>query len=86
MEKKEKSLHEHLAVIERMFFIGFVIMMLPVFFQNDLWTGILMFLGFGIMAAACIYRNKYFKCPHCDSKLHIRSVPRYCPDCGGKLI
>lgn len=86
MEKKEKTLHDHFAVIEKMLLIGFAVMLLPVFFDSDLWTWIFMSLGFGIMVAACIYRNKYFKCPHCDSKLNVRGVPNFCPDCGEKLI
>lgn len=86
MEKKEKTLHDHFAVIEKMLLTGFAVMLLPIFFESKLWTWVLMFLGFGIMAAACIYRNIYFKCPHCDSKLNVRGVPTYCPDCGEKLI
>ena len=86
MDKNKKTLHDHFVIIERLIFVGFGIMILPVFFDSALWTGILMFLGFGIMVAACIYRNKYFKCPHCDSKLNVRGVPAYCPDCGEKLV
>lgn len=86
MKKKEKTLHDHLAVMERLLFIGFAIMVIPVFFTSDLWTGIFLFLGFGIMVAACIYRNKYFKCPHCDGKLNVRGVPKHCPDCGKELL
>ena len=86
MEKEDKSLHAHFAIIERLIWIGFAIMMLSVFFQNALWIGLLLFLGFGIMAAASIYRNKHFKCPNCGSRLNVRGVPNYCPDCGEKLI
>lgn len=86
MKKEEKTLHDHYAVIERLFWIGFVIMLIPTLFQNDLWTWILMLLGFGIVVAACIYQNKHFKCPHCDSKLDPRrKVPNYCPNCGKSL-
>ena len=85
METKEKTLHDHFAVIEKMLLTGFAVMLLPIFFESDLWTGILMFLGFGIMVCACIYRNKYFRCPHCGSRLNVRGVPAYCPDCGEKL-
>lgn len=86
MKNSEKTLHEHFVVIENLFFVGFVIMMIPVLFQDALWTGILMFLGFAFMAAACIYRAKHFKCPHCDSRLGgVRGVPKYCPDCGKEL-
>ena len=85
MKKDEKTLLDHFAVIERLILIGFAIMILPIFFHSALWTGILMFLGFGIMVAACIYRNRYFKCPHCGSRLNVRGVPTYCPDCGEKL-
>ena len=85
MKKKEKTLRDHLTVIEILFVVGFIIMNIPIFFQNDLWTGVFMFLGFGIMVAACIYRNKHFKCPHCEGKLHIRGIPQYCPHCGEKL-
>ena len=36
MKKDEKTLNDHFAVIERMILIGFIIMILPMFFQNDL--------------------------------------------------
>ena len=85
MKKNEKNLHDHLAVVERLLLIGFIIMIIPIFFQNDLWTGIFLFGGFSIMVAACIYHHKNFKCPHCNSRLNVRGVPNYCPDCGEKL-
>ena len=86
MKKNEKTLHDHFRVTENLIFIGFIIMLIPALFHlSTLWTGILMFLGFGIMAAACIYRNKYYKCPHCGGKLNVRGIPKYCPDCGREL-
>ena len=86
MKKEEKTLQDHLVLIEWLFLIGFVIMILPVFFTSDLWTGIFLFLGFGIMVAACIYSNKYFKCPYCEAKLDPRTkVPHFCPNCGKEL-
>lgn len=87
MKKDKKTLHDHFIVIENLFFIGSVIMLIPALFQDDLWTWILMFLGFLIMAAAAVYRVHFFKCPHCGSKLnHVRGVPKYCPDCGKELL
>lgn len=86
MKKEEKTLHDHFVVIENLFFIGLVIMLIPVLFQNDFWTWILMFLGFAVMVAACIYHWKYFRCPHCGSQLnHVRGVPNFCPNCGKEL-
>ena len=44
------------------------------------WVGILM------VAAGMLWRFLFIKCPHCGSKLYnVRSLPEYCPDCGGKL-
>ena len=86
MEKEGKTLQEHFAIIERLLWIGFSIMMLSMFFQNALWIGMLLFLGFGVMVVACVYHNKYLKCPHCGSRLNVRGVPNYCPDCGEKLV
>ena len=86
MQNEEKNLHYHYAVIERLFWIGFIIMVIPVFFTSDLWTGIFLFVGFGVMVAAVIYRNKFFKCPHCDSRLNVRGVPKHCPECGEPLF
>ena len=84
--KQEKTLHHHFNIVQNLIFIGFAIMVIPAIIRiNAIWTGILMFLGFGIMAAACIYQNKYYKCPHCGSKLNVRGIPKYCPDCGKKL-
>ena len=86
MKKEEKTLHDHFVIMENLFFIGLVIMVIPTLFQDALWTWILMFLGFAVMVAAVIYRNKFFKCPHCGSRLnHVRGVPKYCPDCGKEL-
>ena len=86
MKKEEKTLHDHFNIVQNLIFIGFAIMVIPAIIpMNALWTGILMFLGFGIMAAACIYQNKYYKCPHCGSKLNVRGIPKYCPECGQKL-
>lgn len=86
MEKEKKTLHDHFRVIENLLFIGFIIMIIPALFPlSARWTGILMFLGFGVMVAAILYRNKYYKCPHCGGKLHVRGVPHYCPDCGKEL-
>ena len=87
MEKEKKTLHDHYAIIERLFLIGFIIMLLPILFQNDLWTWILMFLGFGIMVAAALYAKRHFRCPHCETTLNVRTkVPNYCPNCGEKLL
>ena len=80
MKKEEKTLHDHFVIMENLFFIGLVIMVIPTLFQDALWTWILMFLGFAVMVAAVIYRNKFFKCPHCG-KLRI-SMGKYCPYCG----
>ena len=84
--KKEKNQHDHFRIMENLIFIGFVIMLIPALLNlSTLWAWILMPLGFGIMVAACLYRNKYYKCPHCGSNLNVRGVPKYCPDCGKEL-
>lgn len=85
MKKEEKTLHDHLRIIENLFFIGFIVMMSAIFFQS---TAMLIpyILGALIMLAAAWYTNKHFKCPHCDGKLNLRmKVPNFCPHCGKKL-
>ena len=87
MKKEKKTLHEHLVMVKRLFLIGFIIMLVPTFLQNDLWTGILLFLGFGIMLAGALYSAKHFRCPYCESKFDPRrGIPNYCPNCGEKPI
>ena len=87
MDKDKKTLHDHFRIMQNLVFIGFIIMIIPALFPlNGLWTGILMFLGFGVMAVSCIYHYKYYKCPHCGGRLNVRGVPKYCPDCGKELV
>ena len=87
MKKEEKTIHDHFRIIQNLICIGFIIMIIPaVISMNGLWTGILMFLGFGVMAAACIYNYKYYKCPHCGGRLNVRGVPNFCPDCGKEIV
>lgn len=87
MEKETKTLHTHLAVIEKLFVVGCAIMLLTILIQNVLWSWIIRFLGFGIMVIGVLYSDKHFKCPHCGSKLDPRrNVPNCCPNCGEKLF
>lgn len=86
MKKEGKTLHDHFRIMQNLIFTGFIIMIIPALISmSGLWTGILMSLGFCVMAAACVYQHKYYKCPHCGSRLNVRGVPNYCPDCGKKL-
>ena len=86
MKKEEKTLRDHYRIMENLFFIGLGIMVAATLFPDGIFPWIVMFLGFCICVAACIYHNKYVKCPHCGSKLHVRGIPKYCPDCGKELV
>ena len=86
MKQGNKTLQNHLVVIHNLMFIGYVIIMASVLFQNTLFFWILAILGFLIMAASVVYASKYYKCPHCGNKLYPRmKVPNYCPNCGKEL-
>ena len=86
MQKEEKSLHDHFVVIKSLLLIGFFVMLSAVFFQDSAFAWILWILGFLIMVASIFYALKYYRCPHCRSKLDARrKVPNFCPDCGKEL-
>ena len=86
MKKADRTLYNHLVVIHNLIFIGYVIIMASVLFQNTLFFWILAILGFLIMAASVVYASKYYKCPHCGNKLYpLMKVPNYCPNCGKEL-
>lgn len=83
--KEKKTLHDHLRIIENLFFIGFIVMLSAIFFQNTFML-IPYILGALIMVAGALYTSKFFKCPHCGGKLILRmKVPNFCPHCGEKL-
>ena len=83
--KKEKTLQEHFVVFENLLFIGLVAMVASTLFKDTILFWILFAVGFLIMMAACVYHWKYYKCPHCGGRLNVRGVPKFCPDCGGKI-
>ena len=85
MDKKEKTLREHFVVFENLLFIGVAVILASLLFQNSVVFWILWGLGLLIAVSAGVYRNKYFKCPHCGGKLNVRGMPKHCPDCGKKL-
>lgn len=86
MKKEEKTLHDHFVVIENLLLIGFLIMLSAVLFQDSTFVWILWVLGFLIASSSILYANKYYRCPHCKTKLDARrKVPNFCPNCGKEL-
>ena len=86
MKKDRKALQDHFVVIQNLLFVGAIVMLAAVFFQNSPLIWIPAVLGFLIMIASIVYAAKYFKCPHCSSKLDPRrKVPNFCPNCGKSL-
>lgn len=47
----------------------------------------LAWIGIALIAVSMLWRFLFIKCPHCGSGLYsAQSLPKYCPDCGEKLI
>ena len=86
MNNKSKSLHDHFIVTQNLLFIGAGVMLSAIVFQHTAFVTILFVLGFLMMIASILYSAKYYKCPHCGTKLDPRrKVPHFCPNCGKKL-
>ena len=86
MKKEEKTLQDHFVVSQNLLFIGFAVMLSAILFQHTDFFWIPWGLGFLIMIASVFYSAKFFRCPHCDTKLDPRrKVPHFCPNCGKKL-
>ena len=86
MKKEEKTLQDHFVVSQNLLFIGFAVMLSAILFQHASFYWIPWVLGFLIMIASVVYSSRYFRCPHCDTKLDPRrKVPNFCPHCGKKL-
>ena len=86
MKENSKTLQNHLVVIHNLIFIGYLLIMASVLFQNTAFFWVMAALGFLVMASGVIYASKYYKCPHCGNKLYPRmKVPNYCPNCGKEL-
>ena len=85
MNKDDRTLHDHFVVFENLLFVSIVVIVASLLFQNTILFWILWLLGLLIAVAAIVYRGKYVRCPHCGSKLNVRGVPKYCPDCGKEL-
>ena len=86
MKKDQKTLHDHLAIVLNLLFIGYVIIMAAALFKNTSYFWILAILGFLTMIIGALYASKFYKCPHCGNKLYPRMmVPNFCPNCGKEL-
>lgn len=86
MEKEKKTLNDHYAVSQKLLLIGFAIMLSAIFFQYTAFLWVPGLLGFLVMISSVVYSSRYFRCPHCDSKLDPRrKAPNYCPNCGKEL-
>ena len=86
MKQEQKNLQQHLVMIHNLIFIGYLLIMASVLFQNTAFFWILSILGFLVISAGVVYASKYYKCPHCGNKLYPRmKVPNYCPNCGKGL-
>ena len=50
-------------------------------------TAFYLMAAFGVLCLALsFFFRRFCKCPHCGSKLHVRGIPKYCPDCGKELV
>ena len=83
--KKHHSLQEHHDILQLLLLIG-----LGLILFSRLASGVgfwlLFLLGLVVSVAAIYYRNKYYKCPHCSTKLTpLRKLPAFCPECGKDL-
>ena len=86
MKKDQKTLQDHFIVSQNLIWIGGVIMLSSILIQHTSLFWIPWILGFLIMIASVVYSARYFKCPHCGTKLDPRrKVPNYCPNCGKSL-
>ena len=86
MKKEKKTLHDHFVISQNLLFIGCAVMLSAIAFQHTDFFWIPWALGFLIMIASAFYSAKFFRCPHCDTKLDPRrKVPHFCPNCGRKL-
>ena len=86
MEKEEKNLQSHLVTIQNLLFIGAIVMIVALLLPNTAFFWIVGILGFLMMIASILYSARYYKCPHCKTKLDPRrKVPNFCPNCGKEL-
>ena len=86
MKKENRTLQSQLVIIHNLIFIGYLIIMFSVLFQNTSLFWVIAALGFLIMSTGVVYASKYYKCPHCGNRLYPRmKVPNYCPNCGKEL-
>ena len=49
--------------------------------------GLILFISVVAIAIGMYVNFKYYRCPHCQSYLSVRtfSVPAYCPFCGNRI-
>ena len=86
MKKEKKSLNDHFIVHQKLLVAGFFIMLSAIFFQNAAFYWFPLVLGTLVMISGVMYAARYFKCPHCGTRLDARmKAPNYCPECGKKL-
>lgn len=87
MKKDEKNLYDHFVVSQNLMFAGFAAILSAILFQSTDFVWFLFGLGFLLMLASIFYATKYYKCPHCGTKLDPRrKVPNFCPHCGKNLF
>ena len=86
MKKEEKTLRDHLIIMDVLLFIGTAVVLFASILAESVFSWILLVLGVLVIAVGILYANRHFKCPHCEEKLSPRmGVPSYCPHCGQKL-
>lgn len=84
--KKHRTLKEHSRICTNLYLAGMGIIILTVLFESISVKMPLLTIGVAMVVAALVYRFKHIKCPHCGSNLAgARTLPEFCPDCGGKL-
>lgn len=83
--KKDNQLSKHHDILQLLLLVGLGLIILSRLASgNFFWIPFL--AGLVLSAAAIIYRNKYYICPHCRKKLNpLLKLPAFCPHCGERL-
>ena len=84
--KKETSFREHAVMVERLLFIGILLLFLSTLLAGSVLFWPLFLGGLGISVWALVYRKKHLRCPHCGRFPSVRlKDARFCPNCGKPL-
>lgn len=82
---KQHVLQEHHDMLQLLLLIGLGMILISLL-ASGVGFWLLFLLGLVVSVAAIYYRNKYYKCPHCSTKLNpLLKLPEFCPECGKDL-